>query len=283
MSQEDTWMKELSETAHEAGKLFEQFVMTIGQLRHPTHGCPWDLEQDHQSLRRYMIEEAYEAAFAMLGDDQEEIVEELGDVLLQVVLNAQVSADQQKQDVRDVIRGIDSKMIRRHPHVFQANTGSATEIAEIKKKWAEIKVAEKKHKGLDVSGRVFEEAKKVSPALTQAFKIGKIAAQIDFDWESTEGVLRHFKSEIEELELGIRSQNESEIRSELGDVFFTLVQVCRHLGFEPETVAHEGNWKFLQRFEKVEDLASSKGKKVRELGAKELEELWVEVKRQTKK
>jgi MazG family protein len=266
-----------------ASKLFVEFCKTIAALRHPVTGCPWDLEQTHRSLRRYMLEEAHEAAEAMTRSNSREIAEELGDVLLQVVLNAQLGADAGTFTILDVIDSINAKMIRRHPHVFGDNQAKSRRgKQEIRQNWDQIKAAEKKQavsKSGDSkkSSSVFER-RVVYPATRHALEIGKTAAKINFDWPSHEEVLKNFLSEVKEAKEEIQKNKQpgksSAVAAELGDVYFSLAQLCRHLGLDPEIVAADGNRKFLDRFETLEDLAHREKVDVRSAPQTELERLW---------
>lgn len=245
---------------------------TIAALRHPTKGCPWDLKQNHMTLRKYMLEEAYEAASEMNSPEgSDKLCEELGDVLLQVVLNAQVAKDHGKFDLVDVINSIDEKMIRRHPHVFDPSE-KAKDEASIKRNWERIKEEEKREKK-DKS--YFSKAEKVHPASSRAHEIGKLASKINFDWQNVQQVIAKLESEVKELKDAIANQDAiSDIESEMGDVFFSAAQVARHLGLDAEASAHMGNDKFLRRFEQVEDLAKESGLDVTSASQDQLEELW---------
>lgn len=272
------WEKELEERAAAAGQIFSDFVKTVAMLRHPVRGCPWDLEQDHKSLRRFMLEEAYEAAEAMLGTDEAHLIEELGDVLLQVVLNAQLAHDHRKGDIRDVAEAINSKMIRRHPHVFGELAGQGIDRAEIKSNWEKIKAKEKAVKLQKVG--YFADCVKVIPALTQAYKIGKRAHTIHFDWDTPADVLKQCQAELTELENEVAGADRDRLYDELGDVFFSLAQLSRHLGVDPEVAAQQGNAKFLRRFAAMEDICAVRGQDVTKLSRDELEVLWKEAKSQ---
>jgi len=259
---------------------FEAFCKLIEALRTPETGCPWDLEQDHKSLRSFMIEEAYEAADALGGDNADEKADELGDVLLQVVLNAQVAKDEGSFDILDVINKITAKMIRRHPHVFgNEQERSERSIAEVKTKWQEIKNLERGSKPKEKG--IFHAAKKVNPSTTQSLKIGKIASQNNFDWDDPREVLDQLISEMEEVKEAFEDvkTNKAHVIEELGDVYFTVSQLCRHLGADPEVVSRDANFKFLGRFEKVEKIAQSKGVEVKNASKKELESFWNEAKK----
>jgi MazG family protein len=275
---DNAWEKELEERAAEAGRIFSDFVKTVATLRHPVRGCPWDLEQDHKSLRRFMLEEAYEAAEAMLGTDEAHLLEELGDVLLQVVLNAQLAHDKQKGDIRDVTASINSKMIRRHPHVFGDLAGKGIDQAEIKSNWERIKAKEKAVKQHKLP--YFADCAKVIPALTQGYKIGKRAHTIHFDWDTPADVLKQCQAELKELEHEMVGADRDRLHDELGDVFFSLAQLSRHLGVDPEVAAQQGNAKFLRRFAAMEDICRLRNLEVTQLTRDELEVLWQEVKSQ---
>jgi MazG family protein len=275
---EGQWQKELEERAQAAGQIFAEFVKTVAALRHPDRGCPWDLEQSHRSLRRYMLEEAYEAAEAMLGTDEGHLLEELGDVLLQVVLNAQLARDHGKGDIREVVQSINSKMIRRHPHVFGELVGKEMDRSAIKSNWDKIK-AEEKSKSKTKEG-YFADCAKIIPSLSQAYKIGKRAHLIQFDWVSVQEVLDQCKSELLELEQEIPGGDRDRLSDEMGDVFFSLSQLSRHLGIDPEIAAYQGNLKFLKRFASMEELCQLRGWNVASLSRDELESLWREAKAQ---
>jgi MazG family protein len=274
---EETWQSELEIRAEKAAKEFKKFIKTVAQLRHPTRGCPWDLEQTHDSLRRYMLEEAYEAAETMVGSEASpELIDELGDVLLQVVLNAQLSSEAGRGNIDQVVTGINEKMIRRHPHVFAAR-GQEITSEQVTDQWAVIKAGEKS-KGHNEG--VFAKARKVHPALTQSFQIGKIAKKLNFDWGSVDEVFDQLQSEILELRQEMKGNDQTKIANELSDCIFSIAQLSRHLGFEPEEIAQRGNLKFLRRFDKVEAFAKVRGLDVSTAGQKKLEELWLEAKLQ---
>ena len=275
---EKAWQNELEIRAEKAAQEFKAFIKTVAQLRHPLKGCPWDLEQTHVSLRRYMLEEAYEAAETMLAEPSAELIDELGDVLLQVVLNAQLAADGGRGDIEDVVRGIRQKMIRRHPHVF-ATSDQAISADEVTRQWALIK---QKEKPKDHTEGVFGKTRKVHPALTQAFQIGKTAKNIAFDWHTPEEVFQQLQAELTELQQEIAAEDKTKIADELSDCFFSLAQLSRHLEFEPEEIAQRGNMKFLRRFEMMESLARDNGIDVTTVGQAKLEELWAEAKSKLK-
>lgn len=273
------------ETWNSAKTAFEEFCKTIAALRHPVTGCPWDLEQTHGSLRRYMIEEAYEAAEVMEPTDYPKLCEELGDVLLQVVLNAQLAKDSKKFEIKDVIESINQKMLRRHPHVFGDVTGDGSkhsrETSAIRAKWEEVKASEVKNKKSNSETGVFDNLKpgSLTPAAQLAVAIGKTAKKIAFDWSDSQAVFRQFESEVQELKYEIDSgRDKNKIYEELGDVMFSLSQVCRHLEIDPEICAMDGNKKFLTRFRNLETIARSQNIDVKTAGTAILEKLWTEAK-----
>ena len=271
----------------EAVRLFQEFCQVVAALRDPINGCPWDLEQSHDSLRSFMIEEACEASQAMEAGIPSHIVEELGDVLLQVVLNAQLGADQKTFSLADVIRSILAKMIRRHPHVFGGIDATKKSSAEeVLADWSKLKEQERRYGSRNGAGKgkkgYFEEAgmAKVFPATTQAAKIGKLARAIEFDWDGSDPVFSCFLSEVEELrqELSAEEPSAGRIKDELGDLYFSLAQLCRHLKLDPELVASGGNQKFLRRFRALEQLAEEKGIDIRQESKEGLEALWKQAK-----
>lgn len=280
-NQTTQWHKELAERANGAAAVFSDLVKTIAALRHPETGCPWDLKQTHKSLRKFMIEEAYEAAEVMDSDDYEGLVGELGDVLLQVVLNAQLLTDAGRSDIIKVIETLTEKMKRRHPHVFTDKDRNLSQEA-LHRQWNAIKAKEKaKSKTQNGQSAIFAEAEKLRfPAGTQAAKIGKIARSIGFDWANPLEVIEQVQSELDELksELAAKKPNEENVELELGDLYFSLAQLSRHLGHDPEVVASLGNQKFLKRFAKVEEIAENRDLDIEKLSQKELEALWVKAK-----
>lgn len=274
-------------TAPDIGQLFTKLCETIAALRHPVTGCPWDLEQTHATLRKYMIEEAYEAAEVMDPAQPELLKDELGDVLLQVVLNAQLAVDQGDFSIVDVVQGLEAKMKRRHPHVFGSDSDRQQRGKEsIRTKWEDVKKSEKKptNEAVRPSG-VFSELKPgtVTPALQMAIAIGKKAQKINFDWPDIPSVFAQFRSEVEELseEIG-KSTDKKRVYEELSDVFFSLGQLCRHLDIDPEVCAMDGNRKFLRRFRSLETIAASENIDVSQSSSEILEELWRKAKAKEK-
>ena len=242
---------------------FAELVRLIGVLRAPD-GCPWDREQTHASLAPHLIEEAYEAATAIEADDDAALADELGDVLLQVVLHAQIGAEAGTFSIDDVIAGIITKIRRRHPHVFGAVQVETAD--EVTRNWDAIKREEKPHTG--ALGEVPESL----PALMRAQKISRRAAGVGFEWDSLDGVWTKVHEEIEELKAAEPGSPEAE--DELGDVLFTVVNVARKMGIDAESALRHTCAKFAGRFEEMEAVAGDAGRPLEGLEAYEWEALW---------
>lgn len=271
---------------------FDEFVDTIAALRAPG-GCPWDREQTHESIAKNMIEEAYEAVDAIEAGDTVHLREELGDVLLQVVLQSQIAADAGEFTIDDVCRDVNEKMIRRHPHVFgSAKAQSAGDVLEL---WDSVKLAEKDA----VDGRAVDGGKDREglldgiptgfPALMQAQKISRKAVSAGFEWDTLEDVWGKVDEEIAELRDAFASAPKTdkgkvtegakaEVELEFGDVLFTLVNVARKMGVDAESALRASSAKFRRRWAFIEDAAWAQNRKVEELSMDEMQALWDEAK-----
>lgn len=257
-------------------KKFSKLREIIRILRGP-NGCPWDKKQTHQSLKKYLLEEAYELIEAINKEDIDGMIEELGDVLLQVMLHSQIGEDHGYFSIDDVIEGISGKMIRRHPHVFgQVEVNSAEEVVT---KWEEIKKAEKGGK----SAPLFKEPGTHLPNLMRAYEIQKQAAKKGFDWEKVEDAWQKVKEELEEFEdemkLGERS---SRLTEEYGDLLFALVNVARFYQINPEECLFSANEKFIRRFSYVGQKVLESGKQFEDFTLEELDSFWEEAKEKEK-
>ena len=267
----------------EVGAAFAKLCQTIARLRDPQNGCPWDLEQTHTTLRRYIIEEAYEAAELMddVPNHPAAFCGELGDVLLQVILNAQLAKESGHFNIAAVIAAIDTKMVRRHPHVFGDQAAQSLSLTQIKENWKKIKDAERAEGSDQIrSDGLFKEADGVYPASRQALTIGKLAAKIAFDWTEPEAVFQQVQEEVAEVAQEFEQQpwDRCRLADEIGDVYFSLGQLCRHLGLDPEVVGLDANRKFLRRFSAMEGLAKDCGLDIDQLPNVKKEELWRQVK-----
>lgn len=260
-----------------AGETFAAFVDTIAALRAP-NGCPWDREQTHESIARNMIEEAYEAVDAIEQHDTAHLREELGDVLLQVVLQSQIAADAGEFTVADVCRDVNAKMIRRHPHVFgEAAAGSAEDVLSI---WDNVKLAEKS--AADAQAEEPEgllDSVPVSfPALLQAYKISRKAVAAGFEWDTVEDVWAKVEEEIAEFKQACRSDDAQAKELEFGDVLFSLVNVARKEDIDAETALRATCRKFRERWAFMEGTAWGQGKRIEELDMDEMQQLWDQAK-----
>ncbi|MEE9369159.1 MAG: nucleoside triphosphate pyrophosphohydrolase [Pontiella sp.] len=254
----------------------EKLLDIMLKLRAPD-GCPWDREQTHDSLKSDLIEEAYEVIDAIENGNSSELEEELGDLLLQVVFHSQIAAEDGGFEFKDVVNGISDKMVRRHPHVFGevkvANTG------EVLQNWDAIKKAEKQGEDKKQSS-IISGIPKHLPALQKAHQIQKRAARAGFDWKHIDDVFEKLHEEIEEVKEAISRNHESDIRDELGDLLFSVVNVSRFMGHNPEELLNQNIKKFVGRFQRVEDQVHATGKVLKDFSAEELDLFWEKAKLQ---
>ena len=258
-------------------KALQRLIDVIAQLRHPETGCPWDLQQTPQSLIPYVIEEAYEVVDAIQGGNQDAIAEELGDLLLQVVLQAQVAQDQGDFDLTAVANGIADKLIRRHPHVF-GNVQVQT-AEDVHLNWEQIKAAEKAAKGETHDPHLLSpklhKYSRTLPPLMAASKISQKAAKAGFEWDSVDGVWDKFHEELAEFRTAIAYEPKENQTAELGDLLFTLVNLARWYDLDPFDALQSTNRRFIQRFEHVERIA---GSSLENYSLEELEAFWQQAK-----
>jgi MazG family protein len=250
-----------------AGGELLRLVEVMRQLRDPDSGCPWDLEQDHATLRRYLVEETYELLHAIEEEDDTELQEELGDVLLQVIFHAQVARDRDAFTIDDVARGIADKLVRRHPHVFA--DGDASTAAEVQENWDRLKGEEKARTG------PFDGVPSAAPGLHLLETLQRKAAKRGFDWEGVDGPLAQMRHELDELQA---ADDPAARREELGDVLGAVVGVARHLGLDPEEAARAAGGRFRRRFERVLSLVAERDLDAGELDATTWVSLWQEAK-----
>ena len=247
----------------------------VARLRDPQGGCPWDLEQTHQSLVPYVLEEAHEVADAIRHGDDSHLKEELGDLLLQVVLHARIAGEDNRFDLNAVADAISDKLIRRHPHVFAG--GEASDSEAVRRSWEAIKAAERGDQPPSASPLSDQLADKVrgQPALAGAMTISKKAAKAGFEWDDMAGVWDKVHEELDELKEAVASGDKAHAQEELGDLLFTLVNVARWCGIEPEAGLAGTNQRFLDRFSRVE---AALGGNLQGHSIKELEGLWQQAK-----
>ncbi len=261
-------------SARRLGKLFEDLAAVQARLRAPG-GCPWDREQTHATLRTFLIEEAYEVLDAIESGNPEDLAEELGDLLLQVLFHADLAREAGTFDISDVITGIRDKMVRRHPHVF--GDVRADTPGEVLKNWAKIKAKEKessKREEVSTNPSILNDVPRSLPALLEAFQVTRRAAQVGFDWEHIEGVFDKLQEEILELQTALASGNQRAVEEELGDILFSVVNLSRFLKFDPEVTLKHSNLKFKKRFQEMESEAMLSEESLIELSKERLEELW---------
>ena len=254
---------------------FETLQNIIAHLRSP-EGCPWDREQTHKSLRPFLIEEAHEVLEALDADDPQALYEELGDLLLQILLHTQIATDLGEFKMTDLLRHLNEKMIRRHPHVF-GDVEATGDLAQLSRIWHEVKQAEKADEG-EGPISMLDGIPRGAPALFVAHQYSQRAAKAGFDWDDITGVEEKFKEELAEV---LSANSSAERVKEIGDLIFVLVNWLRWLGVDdPESLVRETNAKFYRRFRFVEQRAAKDGKPLAEFSLDVLDTWWQEAKRQ---
>lgn len=257
---------------HRAGDEFNRLVAIMARLRAPD-GCPWDREQDFKTLRKYLIEEAYEVLETIDTEDWQGLEEELGDLMLQPVFLAQMASEQGLFSIADSVAAINTKLIRRHPHIFA--DGEAKTSGEVKTRWDEIKAEEKREKGREENA-MLDAVPRALPALVEAQQISTKVARHGFDWPDVDQVLDKLREELGEL---ADAGDEKSREDELGDVLFVIVNLARKLGVDAEQALRGANTKFRRRFAYVERTLASDGRPVGVATLDEMEAKWQEAKR----
>lgn len=253
------------------------------RLRKPETGCPWDLKQTFKTLAPCTLEEAYEVIDAIEHEDYGQLKEESGDLLFQVIFYSQLGKEKNLFDFEEVVSLLVKKLISRHPHVFPEGTltserqpgGGELDEQSIKDNWESIKQSERKEKG---QASILDDIPLVLPALTRATKLQKRAARHGFDWPDIQGVLEKINEETHELNEAIAGEEVDAIEEELGDVLFTVVNLCRHLKVDAETALRRSSLKFEQRINHIEESLHHQGKKMVNTPIEQLDDLWVEAK-----
>src|SRR6266581_265339 len=263
------------------GQWFEKLVAVQACLRAP-NGCPWDREQTHQSLRTYLIEEAYEVLEALESGNDAKFTEEMGDLLLQIVFHSQIAREEGRFTVAEVIREIHDKMVRRHPHVFGKTR--AKDSAEVLRNWEQIKAEERRssdNKGDAKSGEsgaqevsLLDGVSRALPATLEGFQLTRKASRIGFDWDDAGGVFEKMLEETEELKEALREADHLKTEEELGDLLFAAVNLSRFLKVDPEIALKKANAKFGRRFRAMENLARKNGLEFKDLPREEMESFW---------
>ncbi|MBD1936606.1 nucleoside triphosphate pyrophosphohydrolase [Microcoleus sp. FACHB-68] len=257
----------------------QKLIEVVAKLRSPDGGCPWDLEQTPQTLIPYVIEEAYEVVDAIRSGDKKAIAEELGDLLLQVVLQAQIASESGDFTMAEVATGITEKLIRRHPHVF--GDVEVNSVDEVRQNWEEIKATEK---GETTESQTFSSKlsryAKTLPPLMAGMKISEKAAGVGFEWENVEGVWEKFQEELGEFKYALEHEDKAHQQAELGDILFVLINLGRWYDLDPAEALQETNLRFIQRFSKMEVFAE---RPLTDYSLDELEAMWQKAKAQLAK
>jgi ATP diphosphatase len=255
----------------------------MASLRTPSSGCPWDLEQNFTTIAPYTIEEAYEVADAIARGDLDDLREELGDLLLQVVFHARMAEEQKAFSFGDVVEAITAKMIRRHPHVFAGKDGRLTS-PDVKGAWERIKAEEKAERAARRPGEeashqsLLAGVKTGQPALARAMELQRKASRVGFDWNDPRAVLQKIREEADEIETALDRSDAEALREETGDLLFALVNLARHVGADPELALRGTNAKFERRFGFIERALAAQGRSLESASLDEMEALWNEAK-----
>jgi MazG family protein len=263
-------------------KEFQRAYEVIKKLRDPDGGCPWDIEQTHKTLTKYAIEEAYEFSHAVEKDNTEKMEEELGDMLLQVLLHSVIGAETDRFTIESVSKVLADKIVHRHPHVFGEDAPNI-KYEEVKEKWEEMKAQER---GKKDNQYYIDEEIIYCPSLVSAEKIGHKTNKVNFDWEDAGQVLYKVEEEWQELKEEIApgvTPNKDRVKEELGDLLFSVAQLARHLDLSAEECLKEANQKFLSRFQTMEDKLNAEDKKMTDMTQNELEQYWQYAKAELKK
>lgn len=255
--------------AAKAGKRFERLVEILDILR-GENGCPWDKEQDERSISNTFLEEVYEAVEAISQGDVKALAEELGDVLMEVLFLARIYKEKEKFTISDVLEGINQKMIRRHPHVFGHKQLKTSE--KVIDQWHRQKKEEKERESL------FDGMVKNAPSLLEAFQIGIRVSPYGFDWSSPMEALQKIKEEVTELEKALKAKKDDEVFQEIGDIIFSMANVARLLGVNPEIALKRTNKKFVDRFQTVERKLREGGKDLSQTSLEQMDDLWEKAK-----
>jgi len=268
-------LQNMEDSPRATGPGFQRLVEIMARLRAPG-GCPWDREQTFDSIKKYTLEETYEVLDAIDRKDWADLRDELGDFLLQAVFYAQMASEERLFTIADSLDAINEKLIRRHPHVFAAETARTGD--DVKKRWDEIKAEERKEKPAAPQG-LLDTVPRALPALVEAQQITSRAAGVGFDWENAEQVLEKLDEELLEFAEARATASHDEMENELGDLLFVIVNLARFAKVDPEQALRRTNAKFRQRFGHLERRLAEQGKKVAGTPIAELEALWQEAKK----
>ncbi|CUX21327.1 MULTISPECIES: nucleoside triphosphate pyrophosphohydrolase [Rhizobium/Agrobacterium group] len=270
----------------EASKDISRLIEIMEALRQPETGCPWDVVQTFETIKPYTIEEAYEVADAIERKDTDDLCDELGDLLLQVVFHARIAEEMGEFAFGDVVHAVTSKMIRRHPHVFAVSSADTPET--VKLQWDQIKAEEKRERAERRARRGITEdfksgflggVQRSQPALTEALKLQEQAARVGFDWSDPAPILDKIEEEIAELREALAEGRPEKVSDELGDLIFALVNIGRHVKADPENALRGTNTKFRRRFNHIETSLNDNGETLQAASLERMEDLWQAAKR----
>ena len=248
---------------------------TMRKLRDKDNGCPWDIEQTFDSLSKCVVEEAYEVSDAITRKDYVNLKEELGDVLLQVIFQSEIAKELKLFKFDDVVESLNQKLIRRHPHVFEDAPMPKSAIEQTNS-WDEIKALEQNSNKKET--RIFDDIPSAFPPILKAKKIQKKASKLGFDWKSTSDVIQKIEEELTELKEAIKIKDENNIKEELGDLFFSIINLARHLQIDSDEMINSANHKFINRFLLMEKEILKNNKKMEDIYSEELEKICVKIK-----
>lgn len=252
----------------DTGSAFEKLIEIMATLRGPD-GCPWDREQTHESLKKYLLEETYETIEAIDSGDMNELCGELGDLMLQIAFHAQLANERGDFEIKDSLDNINEKLLRRHPHVFgEADVASAEEVIN---QWDRIKMGEK---GMESRSSVLDGVPKTLPALARAMEVSKRAARAGFEWPGLDAVFAKMEEEVGELKDELRDRDTTRIAEEIGDLLFTIVNVARWTKVDPEDALRTMIERFASRFVKIEEAAHASGRSLEDLSIEEMDAVW---------
>lgn len=257
-----------------AGEKFQRLVEIMARLRAPD-GCPWDRQQTFDTIKAYLLEETYEVLEAIDNRNWEQLAEELGDLMLQAVFLAQMASEQNLFRIADSLDSINDKLVRRHPHVF--GDARAETPAEVKRRWDEIKAAEKNERG-DTETSLLAGIPRALPALAEAQQIGVRAGRAGFDWSNADGVRRKVDEELRELDEARKSASVERVEQEIGDLLFAIVNLARFLDVDAEQALRRANSRFRARFAYIEEKLRERGRPLPGATLDEMEALWHEAK-----
>ena len=265
----------------ESSKDISRLIEIMAALRNPETGCPWDIVQTFETIKPYTIEEAYEVSDAIERNDMDDLCDELGDLLLQVVFHARMAEEAGDFAFGDVVEAVTRKMIRRHPHVFARSDADTPDAVKIQ--WDAIKQAEKRERAERRAARGISEdfksgflgsVQRSFPALTEALKLQERAAKVGFDWSSPEPILDKIEEEIGELREALKSGDRAKVSDELGDLIFAVVNIGRHVKADPEQALRGTNTKFRRRFSHIETTLDAEGETLEAATLERMEDLW---------